>query len=182
MAWILDPIDGTVNYANGVPVWATLNCAHRGRPSRLRRGVGTPLGRRWWRRPAGAFAGARTAHPRLTHADPRDAYVSCTDIRDSAHPGGASEAFGPCSSVPGVVRAFGDFWSHMLVAEGVIDVARRGLGETRGMWPRARSSWSRREGASATSMGHADRLGERDHHQRPAPRRAGGPDGDGTGI
>ena len=45
--WILDPIDGTVNYANGVPVWATLIALMRG--DRAVCGVvsAPALGRRW---------------------------------------------------------------------------------------------------------------------------------------
>src|ERR1700693_3132183 len=46
--WILDPIDGTVNYANGVPVWASLIALMRG--DRAVCGVvsAPALGRRWW--------------------------------------------------------------------------------------------------------------------------------------
>jgi histidinol-phosphatase len=121
--WIIDPIDGTVNYANGVPVWATLIALMRA--DRAVCGVvsAPALGRRWWAATGqGAFTGAGvrihvSATPTL-----EDAYVSCTDVRDFATRRG-ERGFRAVLERARVVRAFGDFWSHMLVAEGVIDVA-----------------------------------------------------------
>ena len=121
--WMLDPIDGTVNYANGVPVWATLIALMRG--DRAVCGVvsAPALGRRWWAATGqGAFTdsgGASTCHGRRRS---RTAYVSCTDVRDFATRRGEA-GFREVLRRARVVRAFGDFWSHMLVAEGVIDVA-----------------------------------------------------------
>lgn len=121
--WIIDPIDGTVNYANGVPVWATLVALMRG--DRAVCGVvsAPALQRRWWAATGqGAFrdSGERmrvSATPTL-----EDAYVSCTDVRDFERRRG-ERGFRTVLDRARVVRAFGDFWSHMLVAEGVIDVA-----------------------------------------------------------
>ena len=70
--WILDPIDGTVNYANGVPVWATLIALMRG--DRAVCGVvsAPALGRRWWAATGqGAFAELGAAPSCLADADPR---------------------------------------------------------------------------------------------------------------
>ena len=121
--WILDPIDGTVNYANGVPVWATLIALMRG--DRAVCGVvsAPALGRRWWAATGqGAFADSgRRLHVSRTPTL-EDAYVSCTDVRDFATRRG-ERGFRILLERARVVRAFGDFWSHMLVAEGVIDVA-----------------------------------------------------------
>jgi histidinol-phosphatase len=50
------------------------------------------------------------------------AHLSCTDIRDF-EPRGLGPAFAELATRCRFVRAFGDFWSHMLVAEGSIDVA-----------------------------------------------------------
>jgi histidinol-phosphatase len=121
--WILDPIDGTINYANGVPVWATLIALMRG--DRAVCGVvsAPALRRRWWAATGqGAFtdSGERIRVSRTSTLD--DAYVSCTDVRDFATRGGES-GFRTLLARARVVRAFGDFWSHMLVAEGVIDIA-----------------------------------------------------------
>jgi histidinol-phosphatase len=121
--WILDPIDGTVNYANGVPVWATLIALMRA--DRAVCGVvsAPALGRRWW---AATGQGAFTDSGRRIHVSRTptlaDAYVSCTDVRDFATRRG-ERGFRTVLQRARVVRAFGDFWSHMLVAEGVIDVA-----------------------------------------------------------
>jgi histidinol-phosphatase len=121
--WILDPIDGTINYANGVPVWATLIALMRG--DRAVCGVvsAPALRRRWWAATGqGAFtdSGGRLRVSRTPRLE--DAYVSCTDVRDFAIRRGAA-GFGALLDRVRVMRAFGDFWSHMLVAEGVIDVA-----------------------------------------------------------
>ncbi|MFZ2165254.1 MAG: inositol monophosphatase family protein, partial [Propionibacteriaceae bacterium] len=56
--WIIDPIDGTSNYARGVPVWASLIALQvEGRI--VASVVSAPaLGRRWWASEgAGAFSG-----------------------------------------------------------------------------------------------------------------------------
>jgi histidinol-phosphatase len=121
--WMLDPIDGTVNYANGVPVWATLIALMRG--DRAVCGVvsAAALGRRWWAATGmGAFAdsGRRLHVSRTAVLD--DAYVSCTDVRDFATRRGEA-GWRHVLERARVIRAFGDFWSHMLVAEGAIDVA-----------------------------------------------------------
>src|ERR1700693_3323470 len=121
--WILDPIDGTVNYANGVPVWASLIALMRG--DRAVCGVvsAPALGRRWW---AATGQGAFTGSGQRSHVSRapllEEAYVSCTDVRDFATRRG-ERGFRTVLERARVVRAFGDFWSHMLVAEGVIDVA-----------------------------------------------------------
>ena len=84
--WILDPIDGTINYANGVPVWATLIALMRG--DRAVCGVVSAPALRQalvgGDRP-GRVHGLGRADPRLADAAPlEDAYVSCTDVRDFA--------------------------------------------------------------------------------------------------
>jgi histidinol-phosphatase len=121
--WLLDPIDGTVNYANGVPVWATLIALVRGERAVCGVVSAAALGRRWWAATGqGAFTDSkqRVHVSRTTHLE--DAYVSCTDVRDFASDP-AEPGFRTLLERARVFRAFGDFWSHMLVAEGVIDVA-----------------------------------------------------------
>jgi histidinol-phosphatase len=121
--WILDPIDGTINYANGVPVWATLIALMRGERAVCGVVSAPALQRRWWAATGqGAFtdSGERIRVSRTPALE--DAYVSVTDVRDFAARGG-EHGFRQVLTRARVVRAFGDFWSHMLVAEGVIDVA-----------------------------------------------------------
>jgi histidinol-phosphatase len=107
--WIVDPIDGTRNYTRGIPVWATL-IAYAGRVAV----VSAPaLGRRWWaERGRGAYADGQRIH------------VSAIDRLEDA-----TLLFGLDRPVPEHafdawhVRGFGDFWAHMLVAEGAAEVA-----------------------------------------------------------
>jgi histidinol-phosphatase len=121
--WMLDPIDGTINYANGVPVWATLIALMRGERAVCGVISAAALGRRWWAATGqGAFSDAGQRLRVSETATLEDAYVSCTDVRDFAARRG-EPGFRQVLQRARVIRAFGDFWSHMLVAEGVVDVA-----------------------------------------------------------
>lgn len=125
--WIIDPIDGTKNFVRGVPVWATL-IALRDPLHGVVVGVASApaLGRRWWAaRGAGAFTrGPESPDPRrlqvsgVTHL--ADASLSFSDAHGwgSWHTGLDALRAGTWRQ-----RAYGDFWSHMLVAEGAVDVA-----------------------------------------------------------
>jgi histidinol-phosphatase len=126
--WVLDPIDGTKNFSRGMPVWASLIalCVD-GRP---RVGVvsAPALGRRWW---AGAGHGAWTSDRpggearRISVtgvAALEDAYLSTTNQETFREYGGIDRWLA-LSQVCWETRAFGDFWQHCLVAEGVLDLA-----------------------------------------------------------
>jgi len=111
--WILDPIDGTRNFSRGVPVWATLVALER--DGAIVAGVvsAPALGRRWWAaRSEGAFANGEAIRVSAVAAL-GDASVSCSLARDSAR------------LEPHVwhARGLGDFWQHVLVAEGALDAA-----------------------------------------------------------
>jgi histidinol-phosphatase len=116
--WIVDPIDGTRNYSRGIPVWATLLALEE--EGELRLGVvsAPALGRRWWaERDGGAFADGDPVRVSAV-ARIEDAVLSLqlelgaqTLVTRSWH-----------------ARGFGDFWSHMLVAEGAVDGAIDALG------------------------------------------------------
>jgi histidinol-phosphatase len=106
--WILDPIDGTRNYTRGIPVWATL-IAYADRVAV----VSAPaLGRRWWaERGGGAYAnGERIRVSAIGRLEDATVLVRARDV-----PALAKRAWH--------VRAFGDFWAHMLVAEGAAELA-----------------------------------------------------------
>jgi histidinol-phosphatase len=118
--WIVDPIDGTKNFARGVPVWATLiSLQHDGEETCAV--VSAPaLRRRWW---ASSGGGAMCAGERLSvSAVTRlaDATLSFTDVRDFAKYGWQA-GFDALAARCRITRGFGDFWSHMLVAEGAVD-------------------------------------------------------------
>lgn len=111
--WIVDPIDGTRNFLRGLPVWATLVALER--EARVVCGVvsAPALGHRWW---ASAGGGAfRDGEPIHVSAVPRleDASVTCTLARDLV----------AVEPLVWHLRGFGDFWQHVLVAEGALDAA-----------------------------------------------------------
>lgn len=131
--WIVDPIDGTKNFVRGIPVWATL-LALEEEGALVVGAVSAPaLGRRWWAaRGLGAFAGAAGgAGPAGGLGTPiRVSQVSV--LADAQVSGGGlagwEEHGGPTGPVRLALRcwrdrAFGDFWSHMLVAEGACEIA-----------------------------------------------------------
>ena len=119
VAWIVDPIDGTTNYVRGVPVWATLIGLVAAGP--VVGVVSAPaLGRRWWAaRGRGAFVDGLTDAASLESAvDDAQVRVTFSSGWDAAGDRGSSR-----SSAGAASRGFGDFWQHMLVAEGAVDVA-----------------------------------------------------------
>jgi histidinol-phosphatase len=86
------------------------------------------LGRRWW---AARGLGAWTTD--MPGGEPRaiavsgvggigDAYLSTTDLRTFAEQGRLDRYLALVDAV-WETRAFGDFWQHCLVAEGVVDIA-----------------------------------------------------------
>jgi histidinol-phosphatase len=127
LRWVLDPIDGTKNFVRGIPVWATCIALQRdGEP--VVGVVSAPaLGRRWWAgRGEGAFAGDAFAGGQRIRvsavADLADAQLSYDSVPGfEAH--GLGERFLGLARRCWRTRGLGDFWSHVLVAEGAIDVA-----------------------------------------------------------
>jgi histidinol-phosphatase len=116
--WLIDPIDGTRNYSRGIPVWASLIALEES--GRVVLGVvsAPALHRRWWaERGTGAHAGGDRIHVSAVRR-PEDA-VLCFALEQSV-PGLAARAWH--------ARAYGDFWSHMLVAEGAVDGAIDAIG------------------------------------------------------
>ena len=120
--WILDPIDGTKNYVRGIPVWATCIALqhHDGGVVGV---VSAPaLGRRWWAaRGHGAFADGQPIRVSAV-ADLADAQLSYDSVK-SFEGYGLGEQFLGLARRCWRTRGLGDFWSHVLVAEGAVDVA-----------------------------------------------------------
>ena len=115
--WILDPIDATKNFMRGIPVFATLIA--------LENEVGVvsapALGMRWWAsRGSGAFCNERAIHVSKI-ASIEEAQFTYDDIVTFERLG-LREQFLAFDRRCGRSRGFGDFWGHMLVAEGACDV------------------------------------------------------------
>jgi histidinol-phosphatase len=124
--WIIDPIDGTKNFVRNIPVWATLLALEV--DGQLLVGVASApaLGRRWWAgRGLGAFAdvpggpGVPIAVSQVKSlSDAQLSYASAEGWTKRAMVERIIELSARCWRT----RGFGDFWSHMLVAEGACDV------------------------------------------------------------
>ncbi len=125
--WVVDPVDGTKNFVRGVPVWATL-VALRVEGSVDVGVVSAPaLGRRWWAaRGCGAYAGASQSTAARLHvsgvADLADAQLSYSSLTGWEEQGRLTGLLDLSRRV-WRTRAFGDFWSHVLVAEGAVDAS-----------------------------------------------------------
>jgi histidinol-phosphatase len=114
--WIVDPIDGTMAYVRGVPVWATLLALERAGALVCAVASAPALGRRWWAvRGGGAFADGDCV--RVSGVGRvEDCSVSCTSVRRMP-PG-----WGELVERSWKNQCLGDFWQHCLVAEGAVDV------------------------------------------------------------
>jgi len=119
--WILDPIDGTHNYLRGIPVFASLIALERGGQPILGVATAPALGHRWWAmRGQGAFADGRPIHVSAI-ASLAEAQLSYDSVRGFEQRG-LLEPFLALARRCWRTRAFGDFWQHMLLAEGAVDV------------------------------------------------------------
>jgi histidinol-phosphatase len=125
--WVIDPIDGTKNFVRGVPVWATLIGLMA--EDEVIAGVVTApaLGRRWWAaRDGGAWTGrslTKAAACRVSRvASLSDASLSFSGLSSWERAGKLPELLGLSRKV-WRTRAYGDFWSHVLVAEGAADIS-----------------------------------------------------------
>ena len=128
--WVIDPIDGTKNFLRGVPTWATLigliEKQSDGREVVVVGVVSAPaLFRRWHASEGhGAFVSVNKAAPQRISvsqvSEVKDASISYSDFI------GWGERLAPVQELMSSAwrtRGIGDFWSHMLVAEGAVDVA-----------------------------------------------------------
>ncbi|MCI0154246.1 histidinol-phosphatase [Dermacoccus nishinomiyaensis] len=125
--WIIDPIDGTKNYVRGVPVWATLIALVDAGTPVVGLVAAPALHRRWW---AAQGTGAWTGRS-LTSATSisvskvdtlADASLSYSSFNGWAERGKDMDLF-RLSKECWRSRAYGDFFSHMLVAQGSVDIA-----------------------------------------------------------
>lgn len=128
--WVIDPIDGTKNFMRGVPTWATLIALVEknsdGREEVIVGVVSAPaLFRRWHaHKGGGAFVTVNNLPPKKINVseicDIADASISYSDFIGW---GPRLEKFQTLLAKAWRTRAHGDFWSHMLVAEGALEIA-----------------------------------------------------------
>ena len=123
--WVIDPIDGTKNYLRGVPTWATLIGLVNPEGRVVVGVVSAPaLLRRWW---AAEGTGAKLKF----NGEQRDIRVSkVSNLSDASISysdligwGPRREKFVALQERIWRTRGHGDFWSHMLVAKGAVDLA-----------------------------------------------------------
>jgi histidinol-phosphatase len=125
--WVIDPIDGTNNFVRDVPVWATLIGLLDGDDAVLGVVSAPALGRRWWAsRGGGAFMSWQGGAPQPLAVSKVtelvDASLSFASLSGWADVGRRDEFIALTDRV-WRSRAYGDFWSYMLVAEGAVDLA-----------------------------------------------------------
>ena len=124
---MIDPIDGTKNFVRGVPVWATLIALVVDDEVVLGVVSAPQLQRRWWASTGnGAWTGRSLLKAtRCQVSDVRrleDASLSYSSLHGWDERGRLDD-FLSLSRRCWRTRAYGDFWSYMLLAEGAVDLA-----------------------------------------------------------
>ena len=144
--WIIDPIDGTKNYVRGVPVWATLIALMEGDEVVVGVVSAPALFRRWFsQKDGGAYLQVGGGSAQLGGGSAQMQSVRKLNVSGISKLADASLSISTFAT-PNVlgrndgwgdkqkgllaladqlwrVRGYGDFWSHLLVAEGAIDIA-----------------------------------------------------------
>jgi histidinol-phosphatase len=125
--WVIDPIDGTKSYVRGVPVWATLIALVVDDVPVLGVASAPMLQRRWWASVGGGTWTGRSLlkATRCQVSDVRrleDASLSYSSLHGWDERGRLDD-FLSLSRRCWRTRAYGDFWSYMLLAEGAVDLA-----------------------------------------------------------
>ena len=125
--WVIDPIDGTHNFVRGVPVWATLIALVDNETPVLGLVAAPALGRRWWAAiGSGAWSGRSLTSAHRIHVSGvsslADASFSYSSVR-SWDAVDRQDEFLDLLDDCWRTRAYGDFWSYMLLAEGAVDIA-----------------------------------------------------------
>lgn len=125
--WVIDPIDGTTNFVRGIPVWGSLIALVHDEIPVLGVVSAPALGFRWWATTgAGAFCNGSPIQVSDV-ATIRLAHVSLTPNIGWSRIDRMS-ALEKLQVDAQRTRGFGDFWQHMLVAQGAIDLAVDAIG------------------------------------------------------
>lgn len=123
--WVIDPIDGTKNFVRGVPVWCTLIALFEDGVPTIGVVSAPALARRWWaglgQGAFGSFAGSTRKLSVSGVADLASASLSYSDLTTGWDD--RRDSFVALTDAVWRVRAYGDFWSYCMVAEGAVDIA-----------------------------------------------------------
>ena len=141
--WVIDPIDGTKNFMRGVPTWATLIALVQIDESGVEEvivGIASApaLARRWSAAKGhGAFVrfnpgtiddlsedfDSNSSEKKISVSQVAALSDASISYSDFVGWGDRLEPFQKMLAHAWRTRGIGDFWSHMLVAEGAVDVA-----------------------------------------------------------
>jgi histidinol-phosphatase len=125
--WVIDPIDGTKNFVRGVPVWATLIALVIEDEVVLSVVSAQQLQRRWW-----ASLGNGTWTGRSLLKATRCQVSDVRRLEDASFAYSSLHGWEERDRLEDFLslmrrcwrtRAYGDFWSYMLIAEGAVDLA-----------------------------------------------------------
>ena len=127
--WILDPIDGTKNYIRGVPIWASLIALRENNEFTCTVVSAPAINRRWYATKGnGAFVSENILGDKKSRrlsvsgvSKIADASFAFAEIVKKDHWESNYEPFLKLTNEVWRSRGFGDFWAHMLVAEGAVD-------------------------------------------------------------
>jgi histidinol-phosphatase len=118
--WVVDPIDGTKNFLRGVPIWGTL-IALCVEDQPVMGVVSAPsLHRRWWASTGeGSYLNNKQIH--VSKVDDLEQAQASFGNMSHFEPAGFHGGLDRLNSRIYRARGIGDFWSHMLVAEGALE-------------------------------------------------------------
>jgi histidinol-phosphatase len=125
--WIIDPVDGTKNFIRDIPVWATLIALVDERKPVVGVVSAPALGMRWFAaKDDGAWKGTSLRRAERLLVSKRsnlpDAMLSYSSLAGWEERGLLPD-FLELTRRVWRTRAFGDFLSYMMVAEGIVDIA-----------------------------------------------------------
>jgi histidinol-phosphatase len=119
--WIVDPIDGTANYARAIPVWATLIALQVHGDLVVGVASAPAMGERY---AAARGEGATMNGKRVRSSDVADlgeAQFLYSQL-DTLLGGGQREGTLHLLGATARERGFGDYWGHLLVARGAAEI------------------------------------------------------------
>ena len=125
-SWVVDPIDATRNFMRGMPVWGTLICLSDSQGAVAAVVTAPALGRRWWAvRGQGAWTRDVDGTERQLHvsgvSELSDAYIAYGSVLHWNKVAVGVQRVLELFQDAWRHRGMGDFWAHMMVAEGACD-------------------------------------------------------------